>query len=197
MLVAIAGEDWDVVDLIEQLPDLQIAGFFAPTLVHAGLFRHLGNDEAWIGQSGLKVVLAVDIPSVRARLFDHYGAESIYTLKSPQAHISKWADISKGSIIQRDVVLMPHVKLGICCKVNVNAKIHHDAKVGNFCTIAPGALILGNVTVEDQVYIGAGATIKQRCHIGKGAFVGAGAVVVQDVPAGQTVVGVPAASIIR
>jgi serine O-acetyltransferase len=46
--------------------------------------------------------------------------------------------------------------------------------------------------VGDNVFIGAGARIIGAVHVGKGAKVGANAVVVDDVPAGATVVGIPA-----
>ena len=43
--------------------------------------------------------------------------------------------------------------------------------------------------------IGTGATILGGLEIGAGAIVGAGAVVTADVPAGETVAGVPARSL--
>jgi len=47
-------------------------------------------------------------------------------------------------------------------------------------------------TVEDDVTIGADATLLGDITIGEGATIGAGAVVVDDVPPGVTVAGVPA-----
>ncbi|HZH28552.1 MAG TPA: serine O-acetyltransferase [Azospirillaceae bacterium] len=47
-------------------------------------------------------------------------------------------------------------------------------------------------TLEDGVIVGAGAQVLGAIHIGQGARIGANAVVVQDVPAGTTVVGIPA-----
>jgi UDP-2-acetamido-3-amino-2,3-dideoxy-glucuronate N-acetyltransferase len=49
--------------------------------------------------------------------------------------------------------------------------------------------------VEDRASIGSGAVVLGGVRIGAGALVGAGAVVTQDVPAGETVVGVPARAI--
>jgi acetyltransferase-like isoleucine patch superfamily enzyme len=49
--------------------------------------------------------------------------------------------------------------------------------------------------VEIGASIGSGATILGGVRIGAGAMVGAGAVVVEDVPAGATVVGNPARTI--
>jgi serine O-acetyltransferase len=46
-------------------------------------------------------------------------------------------------------------------------------------------------TLEDGVTVGAGARILGPITIGRGAQIGANAVVVNDVPAGAVVVGVP------
>lgn len=48
------------------------------------------------------------------------------------------------------------------------------------------------ITIEDDVWLGAGAVITDGVHIGKGAVVAAGAVVTKDVPAHTVVGGVPA-----
>jgi sugar O-acyltransferase (sialic acid O-acetyltransferase NeuD family) len=198
--IALVGIEWDVIDLIESIPGLEISGFFeaSPNCQMSG-FCHLGNDDAWQEaqqkEPSLKIVLALDFPSIRARLFAHYGKESLFTLVSPYAYISSRAFVGIGSIIQRGVTIMPQVKVGAACKINVNATVHHEVEMGNFCTLAPGCSVLGRVTIEDEVYVGAGAIIRQRCHIGRGATIGAGAVVVQDVPPGITVVGVPAKNI--
>jgi acetyltransferase-like isoleucine patch superfamily enzyme len=51
--------------------------------------------------------------------------------------------------------------------------------------------------VDCTAHIGAGATVRQLINIGEGAVVGAGAVVVKDVPAGQTVIGNPAKRLVK
>ncbi len=48
------------------------------------------------------------------------------------------------------------------------------------------------ITIEDDVWLGAGAIITDGVHIGKGAVVAAGAVVTKDVPPHTVVAGVPA-----
>ncbi len=48
-------------------------------------------------------------------------------------------------------------------------------------------------TLEDDVFVGTGATLLGPIHVGRGAKIGAGAFIhMRDVPAGTTVVGVPA-----
>lgn len=72
-----------------------------------------------------------------------------------------------------------------------------DAKIGN------RVRFMGNNTVGtakddgypevgDDVIIGCGARILGNIKVGRGAIIGANAVVIEDVPAGATVVGVPA-----
>ena len=71
--------------------------------------------------------------------------------------------------------------------------------IGNDVLIYQGVVLGGtskekikrHPTVEDNVVIGAGAIVLGNITIGKGAKIGSGSVVIKDVPAGATVVGVP------
>ena len=56
----------------------------------------------------------------------------------------------------------------------------------------PGAVIAGNVRLDEACFVGAGSTLIERVQVGAGTIVGAGAAVVRDLPAGVTAVGVPA-----
>lgn len=51
-------------------------------------------------------------------------------------------------------------------------------------------------TVGDRVVIGNGAVVIGRIQIGDGARIGANAVVLRDVPAGMTAIGVPARNVV-
>ena len=195
--VALVGLDWDLLDLIENMQELHLAGVLDnDASAIAGDILLLGGDSDWqevkASRPNLKVILAVDPPKVRKNLFSHYGSSAVVGLKSTSSHISGRATLGHGVIIQRGVHVMPKAKLGKACKLHLNVSVHHEVEIGDFCTIGPGAQLLGNVQVGEGTYIGAGAIIKQRCRIGKNATVGAGAVVVGDVPDDITVVGVPA-----
>jgi serine O-acetyltransferase len=76
-------------------------------------------------------------------------------------------------------------KMGIV--ISRTAKIGARVKIRHFVTIGSGGAV-----IDDDVQIGAGAKIIGNVRIGKKARIGANAVVVEDVPPGVTVVGVPA-----
>ena len=75
--------------------------------------------------------------------------------------------------------------------------IHRDAIVGPNCLIMQQVTLgqlagEGAPTLGANVYVGAGAKVLGAVVIGDGARIGANAVVLEDVPAGCTAVGVPA-----
>jgi acetyltransferase-like isoleucine patch superfamily enzyme len=55
-----------------------------------------------------------------------------------------------------------------------------------------GVYSQGEVIIEDDVWIGAGAVILDGIHIGKGCIIGAGAVVTKDLPDYAVALGIPA-----
>ena len=79
-----------------------------------------------------------------------------------------------------------------------NIFVHTDCVIGANCTLRQGVTI-GNregdgpvPVLEDDVELGAYAQVLGGVRIGRGAKVGAMSVVLRDVPAGATAVGVPA-----
>lgn len=78
--------------------------------------------------------------------------------------------------------------------------IGETAEIGDDVTLYHGVTLGGtswkegkrHPTLADGVVVGAGAKILGPIHIGPGAKIGSNAVVVKDVPAGATAVGIPA-----
>jgi len=79
-----------------------------------------------------------------------------------------------------------------------NIIVHADAEIGADCVLRHGVTI-GNrheggpvPVIEDGVELGAYAQVLGGVRVGRGARIGAMSVVLNDVPAGATAVGIPA-----
>lgn len=115
----------------------------------------------------------------------------------PRAVCSRFAAVGQGCQLLPASVVNAGAELAENVVVNSGAIVEHDCRVGAHAHLATGARLAANVHVGRRAHLGAGATVRQGIRIGDDAVVGAGAVVVKDVPAGQTVVGVPAHPLVR
>jgi len=107
-----------------------------------------------------------------------------------------------GVDLAEDVWIGPHAnvqngnvratKIGAGSRIDAFVHVGHDVEIGPICTVVAHAVLCGHVTLERNVYVGAGALIRQRLRIGEGALIGMGAVVTKDVPPGVIVAGNPA-----
>jgi serine O-acetyltransferase len=108
------------------------------------------------------------------------------------------------SFIQRSIFRKYGLEIQIGADIEGGLYIPHPvgtvvapARIGRNCSIIAAVTIglrkeWAFPTIGDDVMIGAGARVLGGIQIGDGAIIGANAVVIDDVPAGSTVVGVPA-----
>lgn len=88
-----------------------------------------------------------------------------------------------------------HTLIGEGTLLMAHSYVGHDTRVGSNCDIAPGAKLGGCVTIGDNVKIGMNATIRPWVTVGDRVRIGQGAVVIRDIPDGETWVGNPARKI--
>ena len=118
----------------------------------------------------------------------------------PGAIIREKVEIGDNAVIMMGAVINIGAVIGSGTMVDMGAILGGRAMVGNNCHIGAGTVLAGvieppsaqPVVIEDDVVIGANAVVLEGCRVGRGSVVAAGAVVVEDVPEGVVVAGVPA-----
>ncbi|MGQ0545965.1 MAG: serine O-acetyltransferase [Betaproteobacteria bacterium] len=109
------------------------------------------------------------------------------------SHLGRWLT---------GIEIHPGAKIGSCVFIDhgMGVVIGETAEVGDGCTIYQGVTLGGtslyrgekrHPTLGDGVVVGAGAKVLGGFTVGAGARIGSNAVVVKEVPAGATVVGIP------
>lgn len=127
------------------------------------------------------------------RVSHHLWGWNLKWLARLSSHLARWftgIEIHPGAKIGRRVFI-DH---------GMGVVIGETAEIGDDCTLYHGVTLGGtswqkgkrHPTLEPGVIIGAGAKVLGPLTLGAGAKVGSNAVVVKDVPAGATAVGIPA-----
>ncbi len=109
------------------------------------------------------------------------------------SHLGRWLT---------GIEIHPAAKIGSCVFIDhgMGVVIGETAEVGDGCTIYQGVTLGGtslyrgekrHPTLGSGVVVGAGAKVLGGFLVGDGARIGSNAVVVKEVPAGATVVGIP------
>jgi sugar O-acyltransferase (sialic acid O-acetyltransferase NeuD family) len=146
-------------------------------------------------------VIGIADGKIRKAIADRYGETlSFANLIHPDATFGQGQleliEKQRGVIVASGVRFTNSIKCGDFCIFNQNTTIAHDCAIGSFVHIAPGANISGNVDIEENCWVGAGAVINQgkpdrKLKLGKNATIGSGAVVLGDCSPDATYVGVP------
>ena len=127
------------------------------------------------------------------RLSHWLWQQRLYWFARFNSHIGRWLtgiEIHPGATIGRRVFI-DH---------GMGVVIGETAVIGDDCTLYHGVTLGGtswnkgkrHPTLESGVVIGAGAKVLGPITVGAGAKIGSNAVVVKDVPANATAVGIPA-----
>jgi sugar O-acyltransferase (sialic acid O-acetyltransferase NeuD family) len=165
-------------------------------------------DEMTAGSTvrGLPVLSVADLPvgsgfvigiadgAVRRRLSAELAAAGHrpLVLVHPTAVVAPETTLGEGCIVLGGAYVSSSVMVGRHAQVQYNATVGHDAVLGDFVSVFPGANVSGSVHLEHGATVGSAAVVLQGRRVSEGAFIGAGAVVTRDVAAGSVVVGNPA-----
>lgn len=159
----------------------------------------MGLREARQRFPNARLAAAVGDPATRQRLVERAAAEgfAFATLVHPDTRHSRWVEFGEGTVVCAGNILTTNINVGPQVQINLDCTVGHDVVMGEFTTLAPGVHVSGWVHMGARVYVGTGAVILNGSAdaplvIGDDAVIGGGACVLKSVPAGTTVVGVPA-----
>jgi len=127
------------------------------------------------------------------KLAHWFWLRRLYWLGRFTSHLGRWLT---------GVEIHPGAKIGCCVFIDhgMGVVIGETAEVGDGCTIYQGVTLGGtslepgtkrHPTLGAGVIVGAGAKVLGGFKVGDGARIGSNAIVVKEVPAGATVVGMP------
>jgi serine O-acetyltransferase len=165
------------------------------------MFKHLRDDIACILERD---------PAARTRwevLTCYPGLHALYIHKLAHwfwLHGLRWLGRFTSQLGRwlTGIEIHPGAKIGRCVFIDhgMGVVIGETAEVGNGCTIYQGVTLGGtslyrgakrHPTLGEGVVVGAGANVLGGVKVGDRGRIGSNAVVVKEVPAGATVVGIP------
>ena len=178
----------------DKLKNKEINGY---KVISYNLFKKLDNKKKFL-------LIGVSNVKIRKQLSQKIKRDGIntFSLFSNQSIVFEKNNIGEGSSISPFVTITSNVKIGKFFHINLYSYVEHDCDIGNFVTFAPGVKCNGNVTIEDNVYIGSGAIIKnglpeKKIIIGKNSIIGAGAVITKNIPKNSIIIGNPARKLLK
>ena len=113
----------------------------------------------------------------------------------PTALIMDNVEIGDGSFIGAYSILTTNIKIGKHTILNRGNHIGHDCIIGDYFSAMPGAIVSGNVTISDIVYMGNNSSIRERLSIHSSSTIGMNSAVVKNISEPGVYVGVPAKKI--
>ena len=151
--------------------------------------------------------------AVLRALEDSYGDGAAQILRARGAHVGERVRISRGLVLHNAEADFRNLSIGDACHLGRQVFLDTAAPIslGARVTVSMRSMILTHaalgdsnstagkdmkrceaVTIEEDVYLGAGVLVLPGVSIGRGTVVGAGAVVTRSLPADTVAMGVPA-----
>lgn len=155
----------------------------------------LGGLDAAAERPGADLLVCVGRGADRAALVDRLrvrGATAWATVVHPAAVVAPGCVVGPGSVLLAGVVLTADIRVGAHVVLMPHVTLTHDDRVGDFATLAAGVALGGGVEVGRAAYLGMRASVRERVRVGAGSTLGMGAVLLTDLPDGETWAGVPA-----
>jgi sugar O-acyltransferase (sialic acid O-acetyltransferase NeuD family) len=183
------GDQWEPVGVLDDRPSLVDSEVDGVPVLGASALVH--------DHPNVKVVVCVanaHRAAGRRTVVRRLGLPSdrFATVVHPHASLAPGVELGVGTVLLAGVVITAPQRIGAHVLAMPQVLLTHDDEVADFVTMAGRVALAGGVRVGEAAYLGSGALVREGVHIGAEAVIGMGAVVLNDVPRGQTWVGLPA-----
>lgn len=157
----------------------------------------LGGPDVLLANEDWRALLCPGSGAGRAGLAGRLAAQGVRdsryaTVVHPSAVVPSSCTLGVGSLVLAGTVLTASVQVGRHVVLMPGCVLTHDDVLEDFATLGARVALAGAVTVETGAYMGTGSLVREHLHVGQWSVVGMGSVVLQDVPAHEVWVGVPA-----
>ena len=198
------GFGLEVVMLIDQINEKEhcwrLIGFFDDGIAQGTKVNGVevlgGLNELNAVDFKLNVVFAIGSPKTKQAVIKKIDSDNICypVLVHPSAILgsNKYLSIGEGSIICAGCLVTTNIRIGRHVLLNLACTVGHEADIGDYSAFMHTCNISGDVRMGNGNFWGTGAKIINRRRVGENVVIGAGAVVITDIPANVTAVGVPA-----
>lgn len=155
-----------------------------------GPVRHAAD---WRGD----LVVCAGAGSVRRRIVRRLGelgvdCDRYAVVQHPTVSVASSCVVGAGSVLLAGTVLTAGIRVGRHVVAMPNVVLTHDDDVSDFATLCAGVTVGGRVLVGESAYLGMSSSVRQDLTVGADSTLGMGAVLLTDLPPGQTWAGVPA-----
>ncbi len=106
--------------------------------------------------------------------------------------ISDSVSIGEGSFIGAYSILTCDIQIGKHAILNRGNQVGHDSVIGDFFSAMPSAIVSGNVSIGNAVYMGTNSSVVEKVSICSNVVIGAQGCVISDIMERGVYVGVPA-----
>jgi sugar O-acyltransferase (sialic acid O-acetyltransferase NeuD family) len=142
-------------------------------------------------------MIAIGDSQQRKKMFKKLPTNTKYfSFIHPSAQImDKSISIKDGVFIGANCILTTNINMGSHAILNRGNHISHDCIIGDFFSAMPNAIVSGNVTIGNEVYLGANSSIKEKVSLSNKVKIGMGSVVTKNLDSPGIYVGIPSKKI--
>lgn len=201
VLIGGGGHCRSCIEVIESTQDYEIMGVLdLPSELGKKVLNYevIGNDDDYqkfsdMGYCFLITAGQIKSADLRKRIFHNLIAinADIETVIASTAKVSKYAVLSKGTIVMHYSFVNANVQVGENCIINTGSMLEHDVAVKNHCHISTKAIINGNCIIGSETFIGSSSCISNGVRINNNVVIGAGSLVLNNIEQSGTYFGNP------